>query len=291
MLCILRRFLRTCQRNLIIENMNKEFLAEEKTMSLEKTMQQYRKELLACNTVSAYKNIEERITEISGSGLSLDKEFKCCGNAKHCSDEYKNTKRHFEIKINNLKMVINATEQMLKVMKQMDSLIDLLKDEKHVYLRFALDRNDEMVGFILDYKNVFDFQRSTTLYGVIGSNDFNKYSNQGRIYMFLDFYIESEVSRLNIVDFFVNRDKTRCYHGTLTLETLLEAVKVINVEISFVNSGNSDFNTAEISEIYGSIRPHESYISRQGLYKFYEKNGFIEEGKLLKRIRCSTDKI
>jgi len=109
--------------------------------------------------------------------------------------------------------------------------------------------------------------------------------------MFLDFYIESEVSRLNIVDFFANRDKTRCYHGTLTLETLLEAVKVINVEISFVNSGNSDYNTAEISEIYGSIRPHESYISRQDLYKFYEKNGFIEEGKLLKRIRCSADKI
>jgi len=165
LLCILRRFLRTCQRNLIIENMNKEFLVEEKTMSLEKTMQQYRKELLACNTVSAYKNIEERITEISGSSLSIDKEFKCCGNAKQCSDEYKNTKWHFEIKINNLKKVINATEQMLKVMKQMDSLIDLLKDEKHVYMRFALDRNDEMVGFILDYKNVFDFQRSATLYG------------------------------------------------------------------------------------------------------------------------------
>lgn len=252
MLCTLRRFLRTCQRNLIIENMNKEFLAEEKTMSLEKTMQQYRKELLACNTVSAYKNIEERITEISGSCLSTDKDFKCCGNAKQCSDEYKNTKRHFEIKMNNLQKVINATEQMMKVIEQMDTLIDSINDENYVYLRFTLDRNDEIVGFILDYENVFDFQRSTTLYGVMGSRDFHKYSNHGRIYMFLDFYIESEVSRLKIVDFFVNRDKTRCYHGTLTLETLLEAVKVINTEISFVSSENSDYKRVEISEIYGS---------------------------------------
>lgn len=44
-------------------------------------------------------------------------------------------------------------------------------------------------------------------------------------------------------------------------------------------------------KINGSIKPHESYISMQDLYKFYEKNGFIEEGKLLKRISCSTDKI
>ncbi len=183
--------------------------------------------------------------------------------------------------------MINSTEQIMKVMCQMNTLIDSLNDEKYLYLKFALDRNDELVGFILDYNNVFNFQSSTTLYGVMGSRDFRKYSNQGRIYMFLDFYIGSETSSLKIVDFFVNRNKTRCYHGTLTLETLIEAVKVINNKIISDNNNNREHIRAEISEINGSINPHESCISMQDLYEFYEKNGFIEERKLLKRISCS----
>lgn len=291
MLCIWRLLSRTCHRDLIIEYKSNKLLADEKKMLLEETLHQYTKELIACNTVHAFRNIEDRITEISDNNLSTDKCLKCCRNAKQCIAEYKNTKRNFESKMNNLKKVINSTEQIMKVMCQMNTLIDSLNDEKYLYLKFVLDRNDELVGFILDYNNVFNFQSSTTLYGVMGSRDFRKYSNQGRIYMFLDFYIGSETSSLKIVDFFVNRNKTRCYHGTLTLETLIEAVKVINNDIISVNNNNREHIRAEISEINGSIKPHESYISMQDLYEFYEKNGFIEEGKLLKRISCSTDKI
>ena len=50
------------------------------------------------------------------------------------------------------------------------------------------------------------------------------------------------------------------------------------------NNQNNKYKRAEILKIHGSIKPHEAYISRQDLYTFYEKNGFIEEGKLFKRI-------
>ena len=247
-------------------------------------MHEYIVELLVCNTVHDYSNIQHKRTEVLKNSLSTDKEFQCFGDARQCVNEYQNIRRHLESKINSFKKVINSTAQVTKTMEQMKILIENLEDKEHVYLKFKLDRNDELVGFILDYKNVFNFHSIATLYGVMGSGKFNECSNHGRIYMFLEFYINSEQSCLEIVDFFVNLDKARCYHGTLTLETLVEAVKVINRDIYIANNHNNKYKRAEISEIHGSIMPHETYISRSDLYTFYEKNGFIEEGKLLKRI-------
>lgn len=270
--------------DLIIEYKNKVLLAEEQKISLEKILHQYKVELLACNTVHDCGNIQHKRRGILKNSLSTDKEFQCCGDAKQCIGEYRNIRRDFESINNSIKKVINSTAQVTKTMEQMKTLIEDSKDKEHVYLKFMLDRNGELVGFILDYKNVFNFHSIATLYGVMGSRKFNEYSNRGRIYMFLEFHINSEQSCLEIIDFFVNLDKTRCYHGTLTLETLVEAVKVINRDIYIANNQNNKCKRAEILKIHGSIKPHEAYISRQDLYTFYEKNGFIEEGKLFKRI-------
>ncbi|KJD45893.1 hypothetical protein QD47_09650 [Paenibacillus terrae] len=104
--------------------------------------------------------------------------------------------------------------------------------------------------------------------------------------------------KLEIIDFF--SVKKRIGHGSLMLQSLISLVPLLNRKIDSLNNElfielNRNKNLPweqfersysyghSITEIYGIIYP-EGEITREVLTHFYNSNGFIENGRLVRKI-------
>ncbi|MDN4084089.1 hypothetical protein [Paenibacillus polymyxa] len=214
----------------------------------------------------------------------------CSLDPSNCKEYYRSIKKE-NVKLRNIYS---------NTCKDLKGLADIQSDIKRLYrfkteenfnnyfFQLGRDKKDKLICITFDM-NSFDINYTPTLFLSYGrvkethSRMYLKYLNSGK---------------LEIVDFF--SVKKRIGHGSLMLQSLISLVPLLNRKIDSLNNElfielNRNKNLPReqfersysyghsITEIYGTIYP-EGEITREVLTHFYNLNGFIENGRLVRKI-------
>lgn len=282
-LCFCRKTFNNCYYYNIIDYKSDINTVQIKTLELKKIYNKYKNLLLKCNSLEDYLKIRSLKSDTDVSKIKTEIIFNCCNKPLSCKKEYFDTIDQLKIARDELSEALGEIEYLIIVMDQINEYINTPDKNKKYHVKFMLDKYEKIVGFLIDYSNIFSFHSLHLIYGFVGYYTPFKKTSRDKIRMDISVSLSENESHITIIDLFSIKSNLRRKYGTLALNFLLDSVTVINDVLA--RDELYHFNEMKpISYISGSIVPHKEYISYDELYHFYEINGFIQNGELKKNI-------
>lgn len=280
-ICIYKKISKKCKHDNIVEDKNSIDKIQNQITSMKIIYDEYKNMLLDCKNVKDYLEIKSHIS--SSDSIVKRNTYSCCKQPSKCGYEYKCVKNQFDALIRELSSTIDNLDQMMGIMDQINEIIEREPNKEFIHVKFYLDKYNDLVGFILNFNDIFSYYGDLTILGFIGVNPNIRDAARDKIKLDLSIFLKEKDSSLEIVDFFSITNKLRRRHGTLALQFLLECVSIININLE--KDKTSHFKRiTPITYIYGEIVPHLGFITYKDLYNFYESNGFIVDNKLKRYI-------
>lgn len=206
----------------------------------------------------------------------------CTSQPSSCKEDSENLISKYEKSVFKIEKCIKKRNQYKSTLKQLKLMLKDLKDKSNIFFKFGFDKNSNLICSLIDYNRIFNniiSKGPLTMYVIYGFKDSKgKYDNTS---LFLNFENNfDDTSQLKIPDFSCCNYNARCGHGSFALKSLDELVPIINKKILQYNN-NFEYKIGIIKSVYGDIVPGGD-STYNGLVKFYKKNGYLKDGKLLK---------
>lgn len=224
-------------------------------------------------------NIKFDIKYNKNTGISMQ---DCKYDPSECCDHYERKR----IKLAELEWVLEEQkkeyEQYLNVLDETKHRIENSESTKHIFIRFGMDLDDDIMCSFIDYSSFFENSPSNSfdVYILYGAKDLYGRFNNKNTFVYLEHHMYFQEGSIEIVDCLTCKNKIRVGHGSFALNTLLECCEDINLKLA-----NSKKNTglSQIEFIEGQIVPNRGMTYKE-VSDFYESCGYIENGKLYRKI-------